>query len=175
MVIAKPSLAFVTLSLSLFLCFSGCTESLVVGREGRKVGQRVFEGAKNMLTKPQIQNHEPNEVAVNNKKGDPLPLEKAASTSVPNQKQWCVVMPSASAAQLDNNIQFCCNVPKVDCKAIQPGGMCYNYGTNKASDASVVMNLYFQVAGKKYPSCYFNGSGLIVTRDPSVGDCKFQA
>ena len=29
-----------------------------------QVGQRVFEGAKNMLTKPQIQNHEPNEVAV---------------------------------------------------------------------------------------------------------------
>ncbi|GFZ13840.1 hypothetical protein Acr_24g0000300 [Actinidia rufa] len=174
---ANQSLAFVALALALFLCFSGCTESLVVGREGRKVGQQcVVDGANNVLTKPRIQNHEPNEVAVNNKKGDPLPpLEKAASTSVPNQKQWCIVMPSASAAQLENNIQFCCNTPNVDCKIIQPGGMCYNYGTNKASDASVVMNLYFQVAGKKYPSCYFNNSGLIVTRDPSVGDCKFQA
>ncbi|KAL3817956.1 hypothetical protein ACJIZ3_003861 [Penstemon smallii] len=41
--------------------------------------------------------------------------------------------------------------------------MCY-LPPNKISDASVVMNIYYS----------FNGTGLIVTQDPSVGKCIYQ-
>ncbi|KAL6990179.1 hypothetical protein U1Q18_015928 [Sarracenia purpurea var. burkii] len=87
--------------------------------------------------------------------------------------QWCIVKPSTPAAILDGIIQFCCTQSRVDCGVIQPGGICYDPATNKVSDASVVMNLYYKVAGKSDFNCYFNGSGLILTQDPCEYDTFF--
>ncbi|KAL6952975.1 hypothetical protein U1Q18_041383 [Sarracenia purpurea var. burkii] len=97
--------------------------------------------------------------------------QNTASPSVPKQirsvlNQWCIVKPSTPAAILDGIIQFCCTQSRVDCGVIQPGGICYDPATNKVSDASVVMTLYYKVAGKSDFNCYFNGSGLILTQDP---------
>ncbi|KAG8370591.1 hypothetical protein BUALT_Bualt14G0133000 [Buddleja alternifolia] len=78
---------------------------------------------------------------------------------------WCVVKPSTSQERLDQIIGYCCTQPRVDCKAIQAGGMCY-LPPNKVSDASVVMNMYYSLNGKKPSSCFFEGSGLVVAQDP---------
>ncbi|KAL3812221.1 hypothetical protein ACJIZ3_013489 [Penstemon smallii] len=51
--------------------------------------------------------------------------------------------------------------------------MCY-LPPNKISDASVVMNIYYSLNGKNPFNCSFNGTGLIVTQDPSVGKCIYQ-
>ncbi|XP_011100678.1 major pollen allergen Ole e 10-like [Sesamum indicum] len=97
-----------------------------------------------------------------------------------NQKEengsrtWCIVKPSTSEEKLDDIIQYCCTQPNVDCKVIQAGGTCYR-PPNKISDASVVMNIYYHLNGRQDFNCDFKGSGLIVTRDPSVGKCIYRA
>ncbi|KAI3469220.1 hypothetical protein Pfo_025883, partial [Paulownia fortunei] len=73
--------------------------------------------------------------------------------------------PTTSQEKLDDIIQYCCTQPKVDCKVIQAGGVCY-LPPNKISDASVVMNIYYKLNGKHPFNCDFKGSGLIITEDP---------
>ncbi|CAL5415181.1 unnamed protein product [Camellia sinensis] len=185
MVMTRHSSAFVVLALTCFLCFSACTESHRTFNMKEKsaltgqAGPLVFVGVNNVFTKPQIPNHAPNGVSVSDQKTSPLPVENAGSLSVPYQikdvqEKWCIVKPSTPAAKLDDIIQFCCIQIEVDCSAIQVGGMCYNPATNKVSDASVVMNMYYQIAGQFDHGCNFGGSGLIITQDPSVGQCIYQ-
>ncbi|XP_058210830.1 major pollen allergen Ole e 10-like [Rhododendron vialii] len=192
MMMSKQSLAFAVLALTCFLCFTPCTESLAVGNEGKQVGLLVFDVANNYPTKHKIQNHGLNEATANYQKGDPKPVEATASLSTHNQKipstaspqprdkkesenqcRWCIAKPSTSAAKLDEIIQYCCTQYGIDCGVIQYGGACYTPATNKVSDASVVMNLYYNLAGKNDFNCYFGGSGLIVTQDPSVDECFY--
>ncbi|KAE9455045.1 hypothetical protein C3L33_13057, partial [Rhododendron williamsianum] len=160
-------------------------KSLAVGNEGKQVGPLVFDVANNYPTKHKIQNHGLNEATANYQKGDPKPVEATASLSthnqeipsiaspqprdkkeVENQCRWCIAKPSTSASKLDEIIQYCCTQYGIDCGVIQYGGACYTPATNKVSDASVVMNLYYNLAGKNDFNCYFGGSGLIVTQDP---------
>ncbi|KAL0457551.1 UNVERIFIED_CONTAM: Glucan endo-1,3-beta-glucosidase [Sesamum latifolium] len=89
-------------------------------------------------------------------------------------RTWCIVKPSTSQEKLDDIIQYCCTQPNVDCKVIQAGGSCYR-PPNKISDASVVMNIYYHLNGRHDFNCDFKGSGLIVTRDPSVDKCIYRA
>ncbi|KAF7144962.1 hypothetical protein RHSIM_Rhsim04G0247400 [Rhododendron simsii] len=179
MMMSKQSLAFAVLALTCFLCFTSCTESLAVGNEGKEVGPLVFDVANNYPT-------------ANYQKGDPKPVEATASLSTHNQEipstaspqprdkkegenqcRWCIAKPSTSAAKLDEIIQYCCTQLGIDCGVIQYGGACYTPATNKVSDASVVMNLYYNLARKNDFNCYFGGSGLIVTQDPSVDECLY--
>ncbi|KAJ0035160.1 hypothetical protein Pint_24210 [Pistacia integerrima] len=88
------------------------------------------------------------------------------------QRNWCIVKPSMSDDQLQRNIDFCCTELPASCKDIEDGGSCYN-PTNKVSNASVVMNIYYQIMGKHLHNCNFNNSGILVYDDPSVGSCVY--
>ncbi|XP_020595655.1 major pollen allergen Ole e 10-like [Phalaenopsis equestris] len=87
------------------------------------------------------------------------------------EKTWCVANPSAKEVDLQNNIDFACS--KIDCSLIQYDGLCFFPDTN-ISHASVAMNLYYQSNGRNSWNCYFGGSGLLVTTDPSYGTCKYE-
>ncbi|KAJ1688332.1 hypothetical protein LUZ63_019722 [Rhynchospora breviuscula] len=61
----------------------------------------------------------------------------------------------------------------VDCTIFQEGYSCF-YPNNNISHASIAMNLYFQSRGRNNWNCDFSSSGLIVSTDPSFGDCVYQ-
>lgn len=71
---------------------------------------------------------------------------------------------------LQENINFACT--QVDCHPIQPGGFCFNPDTIH-SHAAYAMNEYFQFYGKNSFDCYFGGTGLISTADPSKNVFEF--
>ncbi|GLT79130.1 hypothetical protein SLA2020_506320 [Shorea laevis] len=95
-------------------------------------------------------------------------------TNQVTEQSWCIVKPSMDIDQLQKNIDYCCTQAENNCGTIQPGAPCYN-PNNLVSDASVVMNFYFQKSGNQHSACYFNGSGLIIQEDPSVGACTYPA
>ncbi|KAL8139224.1 hypothetical protein V2J09_005245 [Rumex salicifolius] len=81
------------------------------------------------------------------------------------KKTWCVTKPSSSESELQNNINYACQV--INCGAIQMGGSCYE-PRQLASHASVVINLFYQQNGRRDFTCYFSNSGLIVLSDPKL-------
>ncbi|KAJ4955303.1 hypothetical protein NE237_012086 [Protea cynaroides] len=83
-----------------------------------------------------------------------------------NYHTWCIAKPSTAIGTLQSNLNECCKHPQVDCKVINPGGSCYE-PNNYVSHASMAMNLYYKAFGKNPRNCDFNGSGLIITQDPS--------
>ncbi|XP_056684744.1 major pollen allergen Ole e 10-like isoform X2 [Spinacia oleracea] len=85
---------------------------------------------------------------------------------------WCVAKASANEVELGNNIEYACNQIGVDCSIIQEGGPCY-YPTNLINHASVVMNLYYQKAGRAAFNCDFSNSAVVVVTDPSYGSCLY--
>ncbi|XP_038722272.1 glucan endo-1,3-beta-glucosidase-like [Tripterygium wilfordii] len=73
---------------------------------------------------------------------------------------------------LQEIINFACN--HVDCSPIHDvSGPCFN-PTTRINHASFAMNLYYQGTGRRESSCDFSQTGLIVTDDPSYGDCKYE-
>ncbi|KAK2437631.1 hypothetical protein P8452_33526 [Trifolium repens] len=84
---------------------------------------------------------------------------------------WCVAKFSASEVELNENIEYACNMLG-DCKIIQAGGSCF-YPNTTLNHASVVMNQYYAKNGRNDWDCYFRGSALIVVNDPSYGNCKY--
>ncbi|KAL5795809.1 hypothetical protein ACOSQ2_000629 [Xanthoceras sorbifolium] len=97
----------------------------------------------------------------------------------PRQKRnedvtWCIAKPSTDNGNLNSNIEYSCGQKQVDCRPIQPGGACFS-PNNYISHASYAMNLFYKSAGKNFWDCHFNGTGLIVTQDPSVGACYYPA
>ncbi|GAY47732.1 hypothetical protein CUMW_106610 [Citrus unshiu] len=89
------------------------------------------------------------------------------------QTTWCIAKPSTGDERLNANIQFCCQQPDIDCSIIQPGGRSYN-PNNYYSHASVVMHLYYKANYKLPHTCDFMQSGLIISQDPSVGECIYE-
>ncbi|KAJ4727897.1 Glucan endo-1,3-beta-glucosidase [Melia azedarach] len=87
---------------------------------------------------------------------------------------WCIAKPSTEDERLNLNIDYSCRQSGVDCKPIQPGGSCFS-PNSAISHASFAMNLFYKSAGKNYWNCHFNGTGLIVTQNPSVGTCNYPA
>ncbi|XP_030539671.1 glucan endo-1,3-beta-glucosidase 7-like [Rhodamnia argentea] len=85
---------------------------------------------------------------------------------------WCIAKPSTDNERLHHNIDYSCRHNGVYCELIQPGGSCF-HPDNAVSHASVAMNLYYIAAGKHPWDCHFNGSALIVTADPSIGNCIY--
>ncbi|GAB4828642.1 hypothetical protein Ancab_018307 [Ancistrocladus abbreviatus] len=109
------------------------------------------------------------------------PRGRAGSTGVPENltpqnrgklamagasKTWCVAKPSTSNVELQNNILYVCTEQGLDCRAIQPGGSCYE-PISSINHASVAMNLYYQKYGRQSHTCFFKNSGLAVFTDPS--------
>ncbi|KAL5577179.1 hypothetical protein UlMin_018878, partial [Ulmus minor] len=85
--------------------------------------------------------------------------------------KWCVAKSTASDEMLQANIDWACN--QVDCSLIKAGGNCFEPNT-LLNHASVAMNIYYQKIGKVDLSCDFNGTGLVVIKDPSYDTCKYQ-
>ncbi|WOL14496.1 glucan endo-1,3-beta-D-glucosidase-like isoform X1 [Canna indica] len=86
------------------------------------------------------------------------------------QKTWCVAKPSSDEATLIANLNYACS--QVDCGVLQRGCACF-YPDNLMSHASIAMNLYYQSRGRNYWNCYFKNTALIVTTDPSFGNCAY--
>ncbi|KAK2646955.1 hypothetical protein Ddye_022150 [Dipteronia dyeriana] len=88
------------------------------------------------------------------------------------QPTWCIAKPLTDEQRLLANIDYNCNQAGIDCSIIQPGGKCY-LPDNNYVHASVVMNLYYKANNKQPHTCYFMQSGLIISEDPSFGDCTY--
>ncbi|CAL9056318.1 glucan endo-1,3-beta-D-glucosidase isoform X2 [Musa acuminata AAA Group] len=95
-----------------------------------------------------------------------VPLARAQG-----QKTWCVAKPSSDEATLTANLNYACS--QVDCSILQRGCGCF-YPDNLISHASIAMNLYYQSRGRNYWNCYFKNSALVVTTDPSFGNCVYE-
>ncbi|CAL9134288.1 unnamed protein product, partial [Musa acuminata var. zebrina] len=80
--------------------------------------------------------------------------------------RWCVATADASLAELQSNIDYACGSGGADCGAIQNGGACFDPNTLLAH-ASYAMNAYYQAAGRHDFNCYFGGSGVLTSTDPS--------
>ncbi|KAK8509756.1 hypothetical protein V6N13_093605 [Hibiscus sabdariffa] len=85
---------------------------------------------------------------------------------------WCIAKPSTDNSRLNVNINYSCTQSGVDCRPIQPGGACYRPNTI-VSHASYAMNLFYKAAGKNTWNCHFNGTGIIISVDPSIGSCNY--
>ncbi|KAE8694347.1 PLASMODESMATA CALLOSE-BINDING PROTEIN 1 [Hibiscus syriacus] len=86
---------------------------------------------------------------------------------------WCVASQSASETALQVALDYACGHGGADCRAIQPGGSCYNPDTVRAH-ASYAFNSYFQ----KNPipsSCNFGGTAVTTGTDPSRGTCQYES
>ncbi|KAF8408922.1 hypothetical protein HHK36_005000 [Tetracentron sinense] len=90
---------------------------------------------------------------------------------VNGQKTWCVAKPSSDEATLKENINYACS--QVDCRVMQKGCPCFS-PDNLMNHASIAMNLYYQSRGRNRWNCYFKSSALIVTTDPSYGNCNYE-
>ncbi|XP_010484049.1 PREDICTED: major pollen allergen Ole e 10-like [Camelina sativa] len=101
-----------------------------------------------------------------------LLLSAVAIPVVTSNRQWCIAMYTATAEQLQANIDFVCGGQNVDCSPIQPGGSCYEPNT-LLNHASYAMNAYYQSHGRVDSSCKFNRSGCFVFVDPSYGSCVY--
>ncbi|PKA48561.1 Glucan endo-1,3-beta-glucosidase [Apostasia shenzhenica] len=86
--------------------------------------------------------------------------------------KWCVAKGGASEAALNANIEFACGTAGVDCRPINAGGPCFEPNTAQAH-ASYAMNAYYKASGRHDFNCDFSQTGVIMTSDPSYGDCKF--
>ncbi|KAH1073863.1 hypothetical protein J1N35_026191 [Gossypium stocksii] len=88
------------------------------------------------------------------------------------ENTWCIAKPSTENFRLNGNINYSCSQKGVDCKPIQPGGTCYRPNT-VVSHASYAMNLFYKAAGKNSWNCHFNGTGIIISENPSIGSCNY--
>ncbi|CAJ1841962.1 unnamed protein product [Sphenostylis stenocarpa] len=104
----------------------------------------------------------------NGQKGAPLaPTNPAPAVG---DKKWCVPKAAATDAALQENINYVCS-QGVDCKPIQPGGVCYAANNVKAL-ATYAMNAYYQANGRHDFNCDFSNTGVITTTNPSHDQCK---
>ncbi|KAI7756750.1 hypothetical protein M8C21_028503 [Ambrosia artemisiifolia] len=78
---------------------------------------------------------------------------------------WCVAQSQASDSVLQQVLDRLCD--KVDCRAIQPGGSCYNPNTVR-NHASYAIDEYFRIFGVCDTS-YATPSPT----DPSFGTCVY--
>ncbi|KAL3503051.1 hypothetical protein ACH5RR_037500 [Cinchona calisaya] len=92
-------------------------------------------------------------------------------STVNGQKTWCVAKPSSDPGTLLVNINYACS--QVDCRVLQKGCSCF-YPDNLINHASIAMNLYYQSRGRNHWNCFFGNSALIVTTDPSYGNCIYE-
>ncbi|XP_050385772.1 glucan endo-1,3-beta-glucosidase-like [Argentina anserina] len=97
---------------------------------------------------------------------------KPATPAAAGGKKWCVAKPGASAPALQANIDYVCG-KGVDCKPVQPGGVCASEGI--VGKASYLMNAFYQANGRNNFNCDFSGSGLITNVNPSHGACVYNA
>ncbi|XP_074586956.1 glucan endo-1,3-beta-glucosidase-like [Curcuma longa] len=102
--------------------------------------------------------------------GSQAPAPAPASGS----EQWCVARADATPEELQGNIDYACGSGGANCSAIQDGGPCFDPNTLSAH-GSYAMNAYYQSAGRQDSSCYFAGTGVLISTDPSYDNCRYQS
>ncbi|KDP34495.1 hypothetical protein JCGZ_11045 [Jatropha curcas] len=101
----------------------------------------------------------------------PTAATTAAAPSSSLDRRWCVPKSDAGDEALQKNIDYVCS-NRVDCRAIQAGGPCFDPNTVR-SHASYAMNAYYQTFGRHDYNCDFNGSGVLTTVNPSYEACNY--
>lgn len=99
----------------------------------------------------------------------------AASAVAPSGSpagRWCVPKEEATEQELQEDLDYACAQANVDCRPIQPGGMCYEPITVR-SHAGYAMNQLFQVSGRNAWNCDFRQSAMLTTTNPSFQGCVF--
>jgi len=79
---------------------------------------------------------------------------------------WCVALAGVSQGDLQNALDWACGLGMANCKAIQPGGPCYEPDT-LVSHASFAFNSYYQTNGNSDIACNFGGTAALTKRNPS--------
>ncbi|XP_022138981.1 glucan endo-1,3-beta-glucosidase [Momordica charantia] len=105
-------------------------------------------------------------------RGRPRPRPRPVVAS--SGKKWCVPKPDAANDALQNNIDYICSLNTVDCRPVQPGGVCFQ-PNDVRSHAAYLMNSYYQTAGRNDFNCDFRSTAVIATVDPSYGGCRYIA
>ncbi|KAH7288864.1 hypothetical protein KP509_31G047300 [Ceratopteris richardii] len=85
---------------------------------------------------------------------------------------WCIAKPSSSIELLEQILQFACQEGGADCMPIQPDGTCFN-PNSLISHVSYAMNSYYQLHGRNFWNCEFNGAGMVTPSNPSYGNCVY--
>ncbi|CAK8569246.1 unnamed protein product [Lathyrus sativus] len=84
---------------------------------------------------------------------------------------WCIPKAGVSDAQLQANIDYACS-QGLDCRPIQPGGVCFEPNTLQ-SHAAFVMNLYYQTFGRNQWNCDFSQTATLTSQNPSYNGCNY--
>ncbi|XP_045797280.1 glucan endo-1,3-beta-glucosidase-like [Trifolium pratense] len=100
--------------------------------------------------------------------GETKPLPTPAPAV--GEQKWCVPKPDANNEALQANINYVCS-QNVDCKPIQPGGLCYA-ANDVRTLATYAMNAYYQANGRHDFNCDFSNSGVVTSINPSHDNCK---
>ncbi|XP_044498234.1 cell wall protein RTB1-like [Mangifera indica] len=103
------------------------------------------------------------------------PVTPPAQTNAPaiRGQSWCMARSGAPETQLQSALDYACGIGGADCSLIQQGGSCYNPNTLQ-NHASFAFNNFYQ----KNPvatSCDFGGTAVIVSTNPSYGNCVYPA
>ncbi|KAF5455465.1 hypothetical protein F2P56_025037 [Juglans regia] len=153
---------FLPLALAFLLSFAACTESRTSKVNGKRQQAAIF--SRSHVNGKKLQHAKAGE-------NKALYSDRARKDS---SNTWCIAKPSIDNERLQHNVEYSCAQAHVNCSSIQAGGSCF-HPNNVNSHASVVMNLFYQTAGKHHWNCHFNATGLIVFVNPSFGNCQYPA
>ncbi|XP_021720851.1 glucan endo-1,3-beta-glucosidase-like isoform X2 [Chenopodium quinoa] len=103
------------------------------------------------------------------------PSQAGGPTTAPSPTEsggkWCVAKPDATDDKLQGNLDYVCSLG-IDCKPIQDGGPCFDPNTVR-SHASYAMNAYYHINGQQDSDCFFDGTGVVTSSDPSYEACQY--
>ncbi|KAK4270716.1 hypothetical protein QN277_019491 [Acacia crassicarpa] len=103
----------------------------------------------------------------------PTSAPTATAPSSDSGRKWCLAKTNVSNEALQRNIDYVCS-KGIDCGPIKDGGPCFK-PNNVRSHAAYAMNAYYQASGRHDSDCYFAGTGLLTTTDPSYEKCTYPA
>ncbi|XP_062192389.1 glucan endo-1,3-beta-glucosidase 5-like [Phragmites australis] len=83
--------------------------------------------------------------------------------------RWCVTSPGQNLNNVENHLKLACTM--ADCTPLYYGGLCNAIGDK--GNISYAFNSYYQLQKQDAKSCDFDGLGMVVHLDPSIGECRF--